>query len=116
MTAIVATNMQGFGQRTVTLTTLDGSGDTFTYKESTNPVLIMRNATAGALSPVIDGAGGTVVPVPGVGNVNVSGGYPVGSIAAGAAVAIPLYTIREYLKGTIAITGGNGLVCSLLEF
>lgn len=116
MATIAATNMHGTGQRAVTLTTLTGTADTFTYKESTSPVLIMRNATAGALSPVIDGADGTTVPVSGVGNVSVAGGYAVGSIAAGAAVAIPLYTIREYLKGAIAITGGAGLVCSLLEF
>lgn len=37
------------------------------------------------------------------------------AITAGAAVAIPLATIREYLQGTIAITGGTGLVASLLE-
>lgn len=117
MATIAATNMQGTGQRAVTLITLTGTADTFTYKESTRPVLIMRNATAGALSPVIDGAGATTVSVPGVTQaLDVSGGYAVGSIAAGAAVAIPLYSIREYLKGAIAITGGTGLVCSLLEF
>lgn len=117
MATIAATNMQGTGQRAVALTTLTGTADTFTYKESTNPVLIMRNSTAGALSPNIKGASATTVPVSGVSQaLDISSGYAVGSIAAGAAVAIPLYTIREYLKGAIAITGGTGLVCSLLEF
>lgn len=36
--------------------------------------------------------------------------------AAGAEVAIPLDTIRAYLVGVIAITGGTGLSASLLEF
>jgi len=117
MATIAPTNMGGTGQRTMVSTTLTGTADTFVYKESTNPVLIIRNPTGGALSPVIDGAGATTVQVKGVTQaLDISGGYPVGSIAAGAAVTIRLYTIREYLKGAIAITGGTGLVCSLLEF
>lgn len=116
MATITATSMQGSGKRAVTLVTLTGTADTFTYVPSANPVLIMRNGTGGALTPIIDGAGGTTVPVAGVGSVDVSGGYAVGSIAAGAAVAIPLKTIEAYLQGVIAITGGTGLVCSLLHF
>ena len=34
----------------------------------------------------------------------------------GAEVAIQLDTIRAYLVGVIAITGGTGLSASLLEF
>lgn len=116
MATITATNMQGTGQRAVTEVTLTGAADTFVYNASRSPVLVIRNATAGALSPVIDGNGGTTVSVPGVGSVDVSGGYAVGSIAAGVVKAIPLDTVSAYLQGTIAITGGTGLVCSLLEF
>jgi hypothetical protein len=98
----------------LTETTLNGT-DSLVYDQSKTPILVLRNPTAGALSPVIDGNGGTTVNVTGIGAVDVSGGYAVGSIAAGASVAIPLVTIREYLQGTIAITGGTGLVASLLE-
>ncbi len=114
MPAITATTLSGLGKRAVTETTLNGT-DSFVYDQSKTPILVLRNPTAGALSPVIDGNGGTTVNVNGIGVVDVSGGYAVGSIAAGAAVAIPLVTIREYLAGTIAITGGTGLVASLLE-
>lgn len=116
MATVTATDMTGSGQRTVTEVTLTGTSDTFTYNSGKEAVLIMRNDTAGALSPVIDGDGGTTVQVRGIGSVDVSSGYSVGSIAAGAVKAIPLDSIREYLQGTIAITSGTGLVCQLLEF
>ena len=116
MATITATSMAGTGKRAVVEVVLTGTADTFTYVPSKKPLLIMRNDTGGALSPVIDGDGGTVVPVQGVGDVDVSGGYAVGSIADGGEVAIPLNTISAFLTGTIAITGGTGLTCSLLHF
>lgn len=118
MATITATAMTGTGKRTVTEVTLTGTDDTFafTYEPGKEKILIMRNATAGALTPIIDGAGASTVQVSGVGAVDISTGYAVGSIAASAVVGIPLNTIREYLSGTIAITGGTGLVCSLLVY
>jgi hypothetical protein len=116
MPAITATDMQGAGQRTLTQTTLNGT-DSFVFNSAKNPVLTLRNPTAGALSPVIDGDGGTTVQVAGIGSVVVSGGYAVGSIAATTgSVAIPLNSISAYLQGTIAITSGTGLIATLMEF
>ena len=116
MPAITATNMQGSGKRTLTETTLNGT-DSLVFNSAASPVLVLRNPTAGALSPVIDGNGGTTVSVAGIGSVDVSGGYAVGSIAATTGiVAIPLNSISAYLQGTIAITGGTGLVATLMEF
>jgi hypothetical protein len=115
MPAITATNMTGPLARTLTETTLNGT-DSLVYRSDRRAVLTLRNPTAGALSPVIDGSGGTTIPVPGVGNVSVASGYAVCSIAAGAAVAIPLDTISAYLQGTVAINSGTGLVAALLEF
>lgn len=115
MAAITATSMQGSGSRTVTRTTL-GASDTMTYNASKTPVLILDNVTGGALTPNIDGAGGTTVPVAGVGDVSVASGLTLGSIAAGAEVAIPLESIKEYLKGVITITGASGIKATILEF
>lgn len=111
MATITRTNVSGSGRKTITETTLTGTADTFSY--GSGDLLIMRNPTGGAISPTIDGDGGSTVPVSGVGDVSVSSGYAVGSIAAGAMVAIYLDTIAAYLQGTIAITGGTGLVCSI---
>lgn len=115
MAAIAATNMQGAGSRAVTVTTL-GASDTLVYNPDKSPVLILNNVTAGALTPNIDGAGGTTTPVAGVGSVDVSGGYTTPSIAAGAVHAIPLASIAKYLQGVITVTGGDGIEASLLEF
>lgn len=115
MADIAPTLMTGPGQRALVETTL-GSSNAFTYQPGAGQILILRNPTAGALSPVIDGADGTVFPVPGIGNVDVSAGYAVGSIAAGAVRAIPLDTIAAYLSGAINISGATGIVASLLNF
>lgn len=115
MPLIAKTNMQGSGTKTVTETTLNGT-DTLVYNASGREVLILRNPTGGAISPVIDGNGGTTVPVQGVGNVDVSAGFAVGSIPAGQARAIPLDTISAFLQGTVSVNTGTGLVASLLSY
>jgi len=114
MAAITATSIASAGATTVTVTTL-GASDTFTFNPAKNPILILNNVTAGALTPNIDGAGGTVVPVSGIGNVSVASGYTTPSIASGAVAAIPLRSIKEYLRGVITVTGGDGIKASILE-
>lgn len=114
MAAVTATSMGGTGARVVSRLTL-GSSDTISYNASRNPILILDNVTGGALTPNIDGAGGTTVPVKGVGDVSVSSGLTLASIGAGACVAIPLSSISAYLQGVITITGGSGIKASLLE-
>lgn len=117
MPAITATNMKAGAQAAVTKTTLDGSTDTLTFTTSRNPVLILDNVTGGALSPVIDGDGASAnYSVEGVGDIDLTGGYAVGSIPAGDSVAIPLNKIKQYLQGTIDITGATGIEAALLEF
>lgn len=115
MATIVETTGTGFGVVALTQTTLTGTADTFTYRQGTGQILILRNPTGGALSPVIDGDGGTTVAVEGLGVISVSSGYAVGSIAAGNAVSIPLDTISRYLEGNIAITGATGIIAALLR-
>ena len=115
MATIAATSVQGAGVRTVTRTTLT-SADTFTYNSAKGAVLILDNVTGGALTVTIDGAGGTTVPVAGLGDVSVASGYSTGSIAAGACVAIPLDSIYLYLQGVIAVTGGTGIKATLIEY
>ena len=115
MASIAATSMTGSGSRAITKTTMTAS-DTIVYSPDRNPILILNNITAGALTVTLDGSGGTTVPVIGVGSVSVASGYATASIAAGAMHAIPLNSISAYLQGTIAITGGTGIAASLLEF
>lgn len=115
MATITATNGKAVGAVTITETTLTAS-DTFTYKSGINQTLILRNDTAGALTPVIDGDGASTVSIAGAGSFDISGGYSVGSIGVGVAVTIKTDTIASYLRGTIAITGGTGLTAQLIEY
>lgn len=115
MATITPTSMLGAGSRVMAVTTMTAS-DTFTYNPSKNPVMILDNVTGGPLTVTFDGAGGTTVPVAGVGSVSVAAGYPTASIAAGAKHVVPLNTISAFLQGVIAVTGGTGIVASLLEF
>ena len=115
MALIVATDMQGSGSRAVTVTTL-GASDTLTYNASKAPVLILNNVSGGALTPNIDGDGGSTVSCPGVGAVDVSGGITLASIGAGASVAVPLASIGGYLSGVVTVTGGTAIEAQLLEF
>ena len=114
MATIPATSMTGAGARVISKITL-GASDTFVYNASRNPELFLLNSSGGALTPKIDGAGGTTVPVAGVGNVSVADGYTTPSIADGALVSIPLKSIEKYLQGTIAVTGGTGIVAWITE-
>ena len=114
MATITPTSTQALGSVAVTETTLDGTDD-FVYTPGTTKYLILRNGTGGPLTPNIDGDGATTQLAPGVGNVDISGGFTFPSIADGATVVIDLDRIRSYLAGTIAMTGGTGLVATLLE-
>ncbi len=116
MPAIPATSMVGAGMRAATEFTLTAS-DTLAYDPGApGGVLTIRNPTAGALSPVITGsAANTAIPVPGWGTVSAAS-LALGSIPAGAARVIPLDSIKEYLAGTVTITGGVGLVVTWLRY
>jgi hypothetical protein len=112
MPALVATPLGEGGVRASTRVTLGATGNTFTY--SRGAILILHNPTGGALTPVIDGDAGTTAFAKGFGTITVSAGLSLGAIAAGAQVLVPLDDIEQYLRGTIDITSGTGLVATLL--
>lgn len=116
MPVITPTSMTGFGVRTMSETTLTAS-DTFAYEPGApGSILVLRNPTGGAISPTITGSqANTAIPVPGFGTVSAAS-LAVGSIPAGQARVIPLDTVREFLAGTVTITGGTGLVAAFLRY
>lgn len=116
MPAIVATSMLGAGSRVITETTLNGT-DSFTFNPTKHPIMILKNTTAGPLTATFVGSTATTVSFDGVPSVTVSAGYATTAIAATTGiVAVPLNSIKEYLRGTLTITGGTGLTATLLEF
>lgn len=115
MPAIVATSMAKGTPRASTRTTLGASGNAITYTAGGGQVLVLHNPTGGSLTPTIIGSTATTADIEGVGTVNVSAGLSLGAIAAGLQLVVPLDFIAQYLKGTIDITGGTGLVATLLN-
>lgn len=115
MAAIAVTSITGAGAIAVTVTTL-GASDTIAYDEAKNPVLVLNNVSGGALTPLIDGDGGTTYPCAGIGDVDVSAGLTLASIGIGDTVAISLNSIKAYLSGVVTVTGGDAIEAQLLEF
>lgn len=113
MAVITATSLTGSGSRAATVTTL-GASDTFTY--AAGQILVINNVTAGAITPNLVGDAATAQACPGVGSIDVSGGYTTDSIAIGESAAIPLKSISAYLTGTeVTVTGGDGAEVYLLS-
>lgn len=116
MATITQTDGAIFDVQTVAQTTLNGTLDTFVFRAGQGQILILRNSTAGALSPVINGSTNTPVSSDGLGIVPTVSGKAVGSIPATTGIVmIPLDSIAQYLKGTISITSGVGLVATLIK-
>ena len=115
MATIAKTSVAGSGDITVTETTL-GASDTFVFVRGKTKFLYLNNETAGPLTVTIDGDGATTQHASGVGQVDLTGGFVTAELAAGDVKIIPLDTIASYLAGTIAVTGGTGIVASILEY
>lgn len=93
------------GKFNVAPTALTGT-DTLVYSAGKLQTLYLYNTTANAVTVTIDGDGATTVTPSGLGkSVDVSAGYAI-AIAAGTLQAVALPSIRAYLTGTVAVTGG----------
>lgn len=112
MAAIPTDSIKAAGAVVVTETTL-GASDTFEY--GSGAILILRNASGGALTPKIDGDGASDVIVDGILPVDVSAGYTMASIGIGAVVAIRLDGIERYCRGVITLTGGTAIEATLIQ-
>lgn len=94
------------------------ASDTINWGPKRRPgsLLVLRNTTAGALSPTITGSlASASIPVKEFGTVSAAAGLAVGSIPAGAIRVIPLDSRKAFLEGILTITGGTGLTASLLS-
>lgn len=88
---------------TVTETALTGT-DTFTYDSS--GTLVIRNSTGASVTVALTGSTATTTKlVDGGGTVPLASGVSI-AVAAGAIKSIKLGSIRDFLTGTIAVTGG----------
>ena len=88
--------------------------DTITLAPGKAQLLVLRNATAGALTVTVDGDAGTTASIPGYGTVSVAAGYPI-VLAAGAQAAVILSTIGLYCQGVVHLTGGTLVKAQLFD-
>lgn len=116
MATIAQLSMAGLGPKTASPTTA-GASDILVYKSGVRQILMINNVSGGAITPNIDGDGGTTKTVAGLGAaIDTSGGYTFASIANGAIVFLDLSTISEFCKGTVTVTGADDAELTVLEY
>jgi len=76
------------------------------YEES--GALYIINNTGSAVSPKIIGDASGQFFVSGVGDVDLSGGYPCGTLADGAIMALKMESIRHWMRGNAFVTNAAG--------
>lgn len=113
MAAITSIDASQIGAFAAAITTLSAD-DTITIKPSKKQLLVLRNTTAGSLTVTVDGSTGTTAAAPGIGTVDVSGGYAI-VLAAGVSKAVVLSTISAYCQGVVHLTGGATCTAQLFD-
>lgn len=115
MAAIASVNAGQVGAFVAAPATLTSS-DTITIAPGKKQLAVFRNGTAGALTALIDGAGGATVDgsILGLGQVNVAAGYSI-ALAAGETKAVVLGTISAYCQGVVTITGAVGASLTVFD-
>jgi hypothetical protein len=91
------------------------ASDTITFNSTKVQILLVTNATAAALTLLIDGDGGTTINVAGVGAINVAAGKSIVIPATTGSKLITLSTISAYCQGVVTLTGAVGAKVRLIE-
>jgi hypothetical protein len=112
ITAISASNLNDFIDAPETTLT---ASDTITFNSAKVQILLVTNTTAGALTLLIDGDGGTTVNVAGIGAINVAAGKTIIVPATTGSKLITLSTISAYCQGVVTLTGAVGAKVRLIE-
>ena len=94
---------------TVPATTIAGVVS-LAYRRGIGQVLVIENKSASAISPRITGRQASELTVEGLGQVDLSGGLQLETIAAGASIAIKLDNVRRWLTGQVEVSGAAGAV------
>ena len=113
MATIASTDSRKIGVFIPTQTTLTAA-DVLPYDATKSQLLVLFNPTASTVTAIIDGADGTNVTVDGLGSVSVSSGLSV-AVPTNETRMVRLQSIRNYLQGVVAVTGGTGLRAQLLD-
>lgn len=81
------------------------------YRRGANQVLVIDNKSASPISPRLTGRSApSDLDVSGVGDIDLSGGLSLGTIAAGAVAAVPLDSVYRWLDGQVELSSAVGAV------
>jgi hypothetical protein len=116
MATVTLNSLSGIGDKLITEVTLTAGANPVNYTPGKKQVLRLRNATAGALTPVITGSLAVAATDAGAQAViSYNLGWTCQAIPAGAVREISLDSISKYLTGVVNITSGTGLIATLVE-
>lgn len=114
MATISNSSKDVLGAFTPTKTILSAS-DVLTFVTGANQELIMYNITASAVPVTFAGAGSTTVTVTGAGALTASVASLVVTVPANGFQVVRLDTIPAYLKGVVTVTGGVGVIATVIQ-
>ena len=111
MATIAQTTVSGVKAPVAVVKTPLTGTDALTYSAGTGQVLEFTNTSSSVDATItIDGAGSTTIQPDGYGKtIDVSGGFQI-PVAKSTSVAVPLDSIKVWLVGAVAVTGGNSSV------
>lgn len=116
--AVIAITPNTLGATNLTRTTLSAS-DTLAYAKGQDMQLVLANNTAGALTATL--VGSTAVAtyvVPGTGGALLTPAPSAGKailVGANSTVEVSLDDLDLYLRGSITVTGGAGLIATVVS-
>lgn len=115
--AVIAITQNTLGATNLARTTLSAS-DTLAYVKGQNMQMALANNTGGALTATIIGAAAAATYiVPGTGGALLSPAPSAGkaiAVPANNTVEINLDDLDLYLQGAITVTGGIGLIATVV--
>lgn len=92
-----------------------GASTTFQLYPDMPQTLVIFNDTAAPITPILVGDDASVeFAISGVGYRDLSGGYQGDAIPAGQAAAVPLQSIRYWLKGVATVNGCAGAKAAIV--
>ena len=115
MPVITPTQRKTNGHQKLEKTILDGT-DNLIFNANKDQVLVLENSTASPVSVLVVGSNASATYIPkGYGDpIDLTGGYHI-EITANETQSLYLPSISQWLMGDVSITGGSGLIASLLE-
>ncbi len=116
--AVIAITANTLGATTLTRSTLTAS-DTLAYVKGQNMQMNLSNNTGGSLTATLVGAAAAAVyVVPGTGGALLSPAPSAGKaivVPANSTVEVNLDDLDLYLQGAITVTGGTGLIATVVS-